>query len=90
MRGDTRFETLFGGGRIALFACICVCLLVSGCSEAEQPGTAFDASRLPRVSGAKEVFASQATTIFTSPNSVAETADALEKALAAGDRKSVV
>ena len=44
----------------------------------------FDTSRLPRVIGAKEIFASPATTIFTSPDSVAQTADTLDKALAAG------
>ena len=44
----------------------------------------LDTSRLPRVAGAKEVFASPATTIFTSPDSVAQTADTLDKALAAG------
>ena len=44
----------------------------------------FDSARLPRVSGAKEVFASPATTIFTSPDSVAQTADTVDKALAAG------
>ncbi|MGH6683229.1 MAG: hypothetical protein ACRECA_04765, partial [Pseudolabrys sp.] len=44
----------------------------------------LDTSRLPRVSGAKEVFASPASTMFTSTNSVAQTADAVDKALAAG------
>ena len=43
----------------------------------------FDTSRLPRVSGAKQVFASPATTIFTSPEPVAQTAATVEKALAA-------
>ena len=43
----------------------------------------FDTSRLPRVAGAKQVFASPATTIFTSPEPVAQTAATVEKALAA-------
>jgi hypothetical protein len=72
-------------GLILAFACLAV--LAGGCSESkpEKPddGT-FNTSRLPRVSGAKEVFASPATTIFTSPDSVAQTADTVDKALAAG------
>ena len=81
----------------SVFAFMLVAVLAAGCKE-EAAGTAdtakpaekaadtnvFDAAKLPRVSGAKEVFASPATTIFTSPDSVAQTADTLEKALAAG------
>ena len=58
---------------------------LGGCNESQTTDNGvFDASRLPRVSGAKEVFASPATTIFTSPDSVAQTADTLDKVLAAG------
>ena len=42
----------------------------------------LDTAKLPRASGGKEVFASPAATIFTSPGSVAVTAEALTKALA--------
>ena len=82
MGGGRRF------GRSRNFIVIAACLAVlSGCNESSKPssdtGTVFDTSRLPRVSGAKEVFASPATTIFTSPDSVAQTADTIEKALAA-------
>ena len=42
-----------------------------------------DTSRLPRVAGAKEIFASAASTIFTTPSPVAQTADTVDKALAA-------
>jgi hypothetical protein len=80
MRGNTRFRT----ARSSLFALICISLLAAGCSKSEQDDGSFNASRLPRVSGAKEVFASPATTIFTSPEPVAQTADTLEKALVAG------
>jgi hypothetical protein len=64
-------------------------LSVAACSKSdqtetkEQPNVTFDASKLPRVSGAKEVYANPATTIFTSPEPVAQTADTLGKALAA-------
>src|SRR5476649_1245261 len=80
MRCTTRFWT----ARSSLFALICISLLAAGCSKSEQDDGTFNASRLPRVSGAKEVFASAATTIFTSPDSIAQTADTLDKALAAG------
>jgi hypothetical protein len=83
MRGKTRFRA----ARSTLFAFICISLLAAGCSKSEQaPEKAevtFDVSRLPRVTGAKEIFASAATTIFTSPSPVAQTADTVDKTLAA-------
>jgi hypothetical protein len=99
MGGNKRFGTIKRGksrGLILTLACLAV--LAGGCNDSDtdtsksktetggtktDPGV-FDTSRLPRVSGAKEVFASPATTIFTSPNSVAQTADTVDKALAAG------
>lgn len=42
----------------------------------------FDTSRLPRIAGAKETYASALTTIFVSPDSVAKTADATVAGLA--------
>jgi hypothetical protein len=70
-----------------IFTLVCLSVIAGGCNEskteAQTDTGAFDASRLPRVAGAKEVFASPATTIFTSPDPVAQTADTLEKALAA-------
>ena len=89
MGGDKRFGSMrrFKSHGL-IFAFACVALLAGGCSKSEPDkadnGATFDSSRLPRVSGAKEVFASPATTIFTSPDSVAQTADTLDKALAAG------
>ena len=88
MGGDKRFGSMRRGKSHGLiFAFACVALLAGGCSKSEPEkadnGATFDSSRLPRVSGAKEVFASPATTIFTSPDSVAQTADTLDKALAA-------
>jgi hypothetical protein len=96
MGGDKRFGIGRRGtshGFILAFACLAV--VAGGCSKAEPEkaekaektekadSAAFDASRLPRVSGAKQIFASPATTIFTSPDSVAQTAETLDKALAA-------
>ena len=81
----------FGGkSRGLILTLACLALLAGGCNESKTDGESkadsgvFDTSRLPRVSGAKEVFASPATTIFTSPDSVAQTADTVDKALAAG------
>src|ERR1039458_2876245 len=88
MGGDTGFRTTRRGksrGLIIVFACLA--MLAGGCSKSEPEksdnGTTFDSSRFPRVSGAKEIFASAAVTNFTSPVSVAQTPDTLEKALAA-------
>ncbi|MEP7031528.1 MAG: hypothetical protein ABI830_11395, partial [Pseudolabrys sp.] len=76
-------NTMFGTSRKLMLAFACLAVL-GGCNETEtkKDTGVFDASRLPRVSGAKEVFASPATTIFTSPEPVAATGDKIEKALA--------
>lgn len=66
------------------FAVIFLVTLMAGCSKAESADGALDTSRLPRVAGAKEIFASVGVTNFTSPASVAQTADSVEKALAGG------
>jgi hypothetical protein len=88
MGGDKRFGIAkHGKSRGFIFAFACLAMLAGGCSKSEPEksdnGT-LDTSRLPRVAGAKEVFASPATTIFTSPDSVAQTADTVDKALATG------
>jgi hypothetical protein len=87
MGGGIMFaKSRFGKSRGLIFTLACVAVLAGGCNESSAPAAesgAFDASRLPRVSGAKEVFASAATTIFTSPDPVAQTADTIDKALAA-------
>ena len=82
-------DTMFGKSRGLIITLVCLAVLAGGCNESSAQssadnGTTFDRARLPRVSGAKEVFASAATTIFISPDSVAQTADNLDKALAAG------
>jgi hypothetical protein len=69
--------------RIFLAAFICV-LTIAGCSKSEpQSDGTLNTSKLPRVPGAKEVFASPASTIFTTPNPVTQTAETVDKALAA-------
>ena len=85
MGGDKRFATKRGTSRGFAFAMVCLAALAAGCSKSdkETDNGVFDTSRLPRVSGAKEVFASPASTIFTSPDPVAQTADTVDKALAA-------
>ncbi len=86
MGGDKDFGlTKRGKSRGFMFAMICLTALAGGCSKSdkETDSKVFDTSRLPRVTGAKEVFASPASTIFTSPNAVAQTADTVDKALAA-------
>lgn len=82
-------DMMLGKSRGLIITLACLAVLAGGCNESSTQsstdnGTTFDSARLPRVSGAKEVFASAATTIFTSPDSVAQTADNLDKALAAG------
>ena len=63
-------DTMFGKSPTLIFAFACLAVL-GGCNESKTDSGAFDSSRLPRVSGAKEVFASAASTIFTSPEPVA-------------------
>jgi hypothetical protein len=88
MGGQTRLEPnkrstmLLVAGRICFIAIICFGVFAAGCSKSEQDDGKFNTSKLPRVTGAKEIFASPATTNFTSPDSVAQTADTVEKALA--------
>src|SRR5271169_789991 len=85
--------TRHGKSRGFIMAFACLAVLAGGCSKSEpeksqkaenaDSGT-FDTGRLPRVAGAKQVFASAATTIFTSPDSIAQTAEAVDKALSVG------
>lgn len=96
MRDSTQFGTAdLNAARGSAFALICLAMLATGCSKSETasdtPPTSgahdasgsLDTSRLPRVAGAKETFASAATTIYTAPTSIEQTADAIGKALAA-------
>ncbi len=51
---------------------------------------ALDTSRLPRVTGARDSFASAATTVYFAPDTVARVAEATRKALAASGWQSYV
>ena len=84
MQGSEGFGTTRSGqAPLSLFvSCLCVLLLAAGCSKSEKSDGTLDTSRLPRVAGAKEVFASPASTIFTTTNPVTQTADTVDKALA--------
>jgi hypothetical protein len=79
MRGNTRLGT----SPSFIFALICIAALAVGCSKSETDNGLVDTSHLPRVAGAKETFASAATTIFTTPDSVTQTAEATAKLLTA-------
>jgi hypothetical protein len=95
MGGDTGFGvSKLSKTRGFTFALICLAALTAGCSKSEPDNKAdngvLDTSRLPRLSGAKEIFASPASTIFTSTEQVPQAADAVDKALtAAGWQKYV-
>ncbi len=65
-----------------LLAFFCILVLATGCSKSEKSDGTLDTGRLPRVAGAKIVFSSPASTIYTSPDSVAKTADTVDKAFA--------
>ena len=97
MGGDTKFGLIRRGNSHGLLLTLaCVALLAGGCNDDSKDAgksktdaaksktdvDVFDTSRLPRVAGAKQVFASPATTIFTSPDPVPQAAAAVEKALA--------
>lgn len=91
MGGDKGFTKARRAQRITILAALIgVGLLAAGCNDSGSDNGVLDTSRLPRVSGAKEVFASPASTIFTSPQSVAATGDTLAKALADGGWQAYV
>jgi catechol 2,3-dioxygenase-like lactoylglutathione lyase family enzyme len=79
-----------GGWRrsLSILAFVCLAGLAgalnpSGAAAQSGASAALDTSRLPRVSGAKQIFASPATTMFTTPATVAQTAEASRKLLTA-------
>ena len=90
MRGTTGSRTRFGQAPLSSFlALLCILLLATACSKSEKSDSAaetsqtLDTTRLPRVAGAKVIFSSPASTIFTSSESVAQTAGTVDKALVA-------
>jgi len=60
---------------------------LSGAAAQSGASSTLDTSRLPRVSGAKQIYASPVTTLFTTPNTVAQTAEATRKLLTAAGWK---
>ena len=60
---------------LSIFAFVCLAGLAgafnpSGAAAQSGASATLDTSRLPRVSGAKQIYASPATTIFTTPTTV--------------------
>ena len=72
-----------GARHKAYLASICVAAMMSACATSAASAQALDTSRLPRAPGAKEIYASPPTTIYTAPEPVAQAAAAAGKALAA-------
>ena len=68
--------------RAAALAAVCLAVLAGGPARAAAEEL-VDTSRLPRIGGARQIYASAPSTIFTTTASVADTADAAAKALAA-------
>ena len=80
---------------LSILALIVFAGLASGCGQSEATGASqatggFDVSVLPRVSGAKQVFASPFSTIFTAPGSVKDTAATVRSTLTGLGWKSYV
>ena len=91
MMGELAGSSVRRGGRRRHLLAVCALVAVSALNgppaRAQVPDLAgagdFDTTKLPRVSGAKDVFASPATTIFVSPQGIGPTAEAVGKALGA-------
>ncbi len=73
---------------LSIISFVCLAALAGafdppGAAAQSGASPAFDTSRLPRVSGAKQLYASPVTTVFTTQTSVAQTAEATRKLLTA-------
>lgn len=66
--------------RLRLLALVCIAALAVGC-ESASAAFSVDTSRLPRISGSRELFASQASTSFTTRESVARACELTASAL---------
>jgi hypothetical protein len=92
---ERRWRTIMNGAlrrSLSIISLICLAGLAGAfnpCGAAAQSGTSstLDTSRLPRVSGAKQIYASPVTTMFTTPTTVAQTAEATRKLLTAAGWK---
>jgi hypothetical protein len=67
--------------RLALISCVLWALALFVGLPAASADEALDTSKLPRVPGTKDIFASAPSTIFTAPGAVVETADGTVAAL---------
>jgi hypothetical protein len=75
------------------FLLVLVCAGLAACgptAPADAAGTALDTSRLPRVAGAKELYANAFSTLYTTPMPVAETAGVIKTSLTAGGWQTYV
>ncbi len=70
-----------GMGRIAILTCVTLAMSIGLSLPPASADETLDTSKLPRVDGTKDIFASPPSTIFTAPQPVAETADGTVKAL---------
>ncbi len=70
-------------GRLALISCVLTAFALFVGLPAASADETLDTSKLPRVSGTKDIFTSAPSTIFTAPGAVAETADGTVAALTA-------
>jgi len=83
-QSETRVNLQTLGARgCLLVAWLCLPVFASGCFASAANAQALDTSRLPRVAGAKEIYASAPTTIYTVPDPVAQTTEAAGRKLAA-------
>jgi hypothetical protein len=70
-------------GRLALISCVLTAFALFVGLPAASADETLDTSKLPRVSGTKDIFTSAPSTIFTAPGAVTETADGTVAALTA-------
>ena len=80
--GDGKRRRKFGSERAILLAGVYAAMFCVFCAVASA-AEPLDTSHLPHVADAKEIYASAPTSIYAVPETVAETAAATDKALAA-------
>jgi catechol 2,3-dioxygenase-like lactoylglutathione lyase family enzyme len=91
MGADQRGRKVMNGGlrrSLSILAFVCLTSFAgafnpSGAAAQSGASAGLDTSRLPRVNGAKQIYGSPVTTMFTTPTSVAQTAEATRKLLTA-------
>jgi hypothetical protein len=81
--GDGGTSMKPSASRNSIVASSCLAALMTAWLASPLAAQALDTSRIPRAPGAKEIYASPLTTIYTAPEPVAEAVAAASKALAA-------